>query len=161
MAVYFQKIRNDQFSAAVPFVVKESVRMRQFIGLLLLFIAFMMRGSSLLAAIAIGAIGLATVLASRKHRTVMTISKDGFFYHGNLVTNWDNFVSATFIDQAPGLSTSSLGISDQFFISIRYYKKAGGLCYERKIALTNMQDKAEEEIMAAIRFFYNSHVSNR
>lgn len=155
MAVYFQKISHDQFHAEEGFVVRESKRMRLFIGLIALAIAALMTRSSIPLAILISIFGFASLLASRKNRVVMTINKEGFYYYGCLVTNWKNFVSASFIDQPPQLSKSSLGISDQFYIAVRYRKESDATCYERKIALTNTQDKAEEEIMAAIRFYYN------
>ena len=97
---------------------------------------------------------MASIIASRKNRIVITVNKEGIFYYETLVTNWNNFVSAKFIDQAPQLSKSSLGFSDQFFIALRYRKTADAALYERKIPLTNTQDKSEEEIMAAIRFYY-------
>lgn len=160
MAVYFQKISQDQFHAEEGFVVRESKKMRLFIGLVALAIAALMIRSSIPLAVLIAVFGVASLLASRKNRIVMTINKYGFYYYGSLVTNWKNFVSARFIDQAPQLSKSSLGISDQFYIAIRYRKEADATCYERKIALTNTQDKAEEEIMAAIRFYYNKSQNN-
>jgi uncharacterized membrane protein len=129
--------------------------MRVFIGLVALAIAAFMTRSSIPLAVLIFIFGVASLLASRKNRIIMTINRDGFFYYGSLITNWTNFVSARFIDQAPQLSKSSLGIADQFYLAIRYHKEADDTCYERKIALTNTQDKAEEEIMAAIRFYYS------
>jgi hypothetical protein len=84
----------------------------------------------------------------------MTINPSGFYYYGKLITNWKNFVSAQFVDNVPALSGSSSGISDQFFLIMRYYKEGQPACFERKFRLTNTQDKAEEEILAAIKFYY-------
>jgi hypothetical protein len=130
--------------------------MRLFIGLIALAIGVVMFRSFVPLAVLISVFGVASLLASRKNKVVMTINRDGFFYYGSLVTNWTNFVSARFVDEVPQLSKSSLGISDQFYLAVRYRKEAGGACFERKIALTNTQDKAEEEIMAAIRFYYEN-----
>ncbi|MDQ3278858.1 MAG: hypothetical protein M3Q06_11065 [Bacteroidota bacterium] len=157
MAVYFQKVAEDQFHEDASFVVKESKKMRLFIGLLTLGIAILMSRSSIWLAIPIAAFSVASLLASRKNRVIMIINKEGFFYYGKLLTDWTNFVSARFIDQVPQLSKSSLGISDQFYIAIRYHKDHDSNCYESKIALTNTQDKAEEEILAAIRFYYKKY----
>jgi hypothetical protein len=154
VAVYFQKISDNQFNQEESFLVKESKRMRLFIGLISLAIACVMVKSSIILAAVAAAFGIGSLLASRKNQVVMEINKDGFFYYGRLITGWNHFVSASFIDQAPQLSTNSLGISDQFFIAVRYRKENSQDCFERKIPLTNMQDKSEEEIMAAIRFYY-------
>jgi hypothetical protein len=155
VAVYFQKVRDDQFNAETGFVVKESKNMRLFIGLIALGIAVIMAKSSILIAAVIAVFAIATLLASRRNKTVMTINKEGFFYEGNLITSWRHFVSAKFLDQTPQLSKSSLGVSDQFYLAVRYRKEGDKACYEQKIPLTNLQDKSEEEIMAAVRFFYN------
>jgi hypothetical protein len=155
MAVYFQKIPDNQFNAATSFEVKESRKMRLIIGIVALALAaFMVQSSPFLSGV-VAIFGAGSIFASTKERTVMTVNKDGFFYYGSLITNWNNFVSARFIDQMPEISSTSLGISDQFFLAVRYYKENEPGCFERKFALTNTQDKSEEEIMAAIRFYYN------
>jgi hypothetical protein len=154
MSVYFQKIKDDKFNADASFVVKESRNMRIFIAMLALGLAAIMAWSAMWLAVVPAVFGVYSMLASRKQPTVMMIDKRGFFYYGSLVTNWKNFVSAQFMDQTPQLSSRSLGLSDQFSIALRYRKEGDPVCYERKIALTNMQDKSEEEILAAIRFYY-------
>lgn len=151
---FFQKISEKQFDADACFVVKESTSMRLFIGLLLLTIASFMFKGSLPMAILIGIIGIGSLVASTKNQTIMEINRTGFYYYGNLVTNWNNFVSAEFVDEMPVLSGSSTGLSDKFSINLTYYKDGNPNCYARKIPLTNTQDKSEEEIMAAIRFYY-------
>ena len=155
MATYFQKISSDRFDADAGFVVRESKHMRLFIGAVALVIAAIMSRSSLPLAIVIALFGLASLYASRRNRVVISVNKEGLFYDDSLVTSWDYFISARFVDEMPQLSKSSLGISDQFFIVVRYRKKDDHRSFERRIALTNTQDKSEEEIMAAIRFYYN------
>lgn len=155
MSVYFQKIKAEKFDTDAGFVVKESKSMRLFIGVLALAIAGIMSRSSVPLAVVIAAFGCASLFASTKTKVIMMISKAGFFYYGKCITDWTHFESAKFIDEMPQLSKSSLGISDQFFLAIRYRKEGDENCYERKIALTNTQDKSEEEIMAAISYFYS------
>ncbi|HEU4901460.1 MAG TPA: hypothetical protein VFT06_01680 [Flavisolibacter sp.] len=129
--------------------------MRLIIGIVALALAaFMVQNSPFMSAV-VAMFGVASIVISTKERIVMTVNRDGFFYYGDLITNWTNFVSARFMDQTPQVSSTSLGISDQFFLAIRYYKENEPGCFERKFALTNTQDKSEEEIMAAIRFYYN------
>lgn len=129
--------------------------MRLIIGIVALaFAVFMAQSSPFLSAI-VAIFGITSIVISTRERIIMTVNKDGFFYYGSLITNWNNFVSARFIDQTPQVSSTSLGISDQYFLSVRYRKDNEPGCFERKFALTNTQDKAEEEILAAIRFYYN------
>jgi hypothetical protein len=161
VSVYFQKITEDKFSPDSSFQVKESKKMRLFIGIIALGIAVVMVQGSVFMAVVAATFGVVSLIYSRRNQTIMEINKDGFFYYGRLVTNWNNFVSARFIDQAPQLSSNSLGISDQFFIAIRYRKVDSSNCFEQKIALTNTQDKSEEEILAAIRFYYKNSAANR
>src|ERR1043165_5321610 len=146
MSGYFQKIAEDQFNADASFVVKESKKMHLFIGAFLLLISILAIKSSVYIAMIPAIFAVVSLRRARKNQVVMTINKNGFFYYGSLITNWNNFVSARFIDEAPSLSINSFGISDKFFLSIRYYKD-DGRCYDRKIALTNTQDKSEEEIV--------------
>ncbi len=135
--------------------------MRLFIGFIALGIAAVMFKSAVLPAALIAVFAIATLVASRKDKIIMTINKEGFYYEGSLVTGWKHFVSAQFVDQTPQLSKSSLGVSDQFHLAIRYRKEANGACFERKIPLTNLQDKSEEEILAAVRFFYKKSLAHQ
>jgi hypothetical protein len=113
---------------------------------------FLIKGSLVIAG-ATALIGIASLVASRKSQTIMTINKNGFFYYGSLLTNWSNFVSAEFLDEMPTLSSTSSGLSDKFSLYIKYYRDDKPGCFGRKIPLTNTQDKSEEEIIAAIRFY--------
>lgn len=150
---YFQKIPDKHFDADASFLVKESRTMRLVIGMVVLVLAvFIIRGSVIAGSILL-VVGIATIIISRKTQVIMTINKNGFFYYGNLITNWKNFVSAQFLDEAPTLTASTTGFSDQFFLALRYYKDNHEGCFERKFPLTNTQDKSEEEILAAIRFY--------
>ncbi|HVF96410.1 MAG TPA: hypothetical protein VM871_03770 [Flavisolibacter sp.] len=86
-----------------------------------------------------------------KKSTIIKINRQGFFYYGKHITNWDNFVDARLAQDEIVIS-----IQDNFVLFVRYKKNEGGI-YQRKFPLTNTQDKAEEEIIAAIRFFRNAH----
>lgn len=45
----------------------------------------------------------------------MVINKNGFYYYGELVTDWDHFINVEFIDEVllPGMYSS--GTSDKFY----------------------------------------------
>lgn len=152
MPVYFQHIPEDRFKIEEEFLVKESKGLRIFFGILLLLFGAYMFNESIIVAVIAGTLSLAAFYMASRNVVIMRISKDGFYYHNRLVTSWSKFVSAKFVDEAPTLTSSSLGLSDRFAVVIRYYKE-DGKCYERKIPLTNTQNKSEEEVMAAIRFY--------
>lgn len=135
--------------------------MHFFIGIIFLLISAVMAKSSVIVAVVIALLGVFSFIKSRKDKTVFVVNNEGFYYYDNLITNWNNFVSARFLDEVPALAKDSAGISDKFFISLRYYKDDQKGCFERKFALTNTQDKSEEEILAAIRFYYQNWKVNQ
>lgn len=61
------------------------------------------------------------------------------------------------MDEIPVLTSGSAGLSDKFSLYIQYYKNDQPGCFGRKIPLTNTPDKPEEEIMAAVRFYYRNN----
>lgn len=153
---FFQPISEKQFQADADFEVKESKQMRLIIGGFFFLLSLFMLKDFLWIGLIVCAIGIGTLIVSRRNETVMTINREGFFYYGRLLTNWKNFVSAEFLDELPVQASGSAGLSDQFFLSIRYYKDNKPGCFALKIPLTNTQDKSEEEILAAIRFYYRN-----
>lgn len=87
-------------------------------------------------------------------KQIMVINKYGFFYQGKLLTNWQNFITARY-DQEEKTWT----IQDNFVLFIEYFKPGFPKSFISKIPLTNTQDKSEEEIIAAIRFFVTNYKS--
>jgi hypothetical protein len=79
----------------------------------------------------------------------MKINKSGIYYAGQLVTSWSLYYDAVVQDD------SDVGsFKDNFVLNLRYYSANYSLLYTRSIPLTNTQDKSEEEIIEAIRFYY-------
>ncbi|MBB1286948.1 hypothetical protein HRH25_21375 [Flavisolibacter sp. BT320] len=153
---FFQSISEDRFLAEEDFIVRESKKMRLIIGLFLLGFAVMMLQDYVWMAIVAAIPGIASVVASTRDQVIMKINKTGFYYYGKLLTDWNNFVSAEFMDEMPVLTSGSAGLSDKFSLYIKYYKTDQPGCFGRKIPLTNTQDKSEEEIIAAVRFYYRN-----
>jgi hypothetical protein len=85
--------------------------------------------------------------AFSKRKEIFKINKQGFYYYGELITNWNNFIDAVVTQDKVVLT-----IQDNFVLFIRY-KNDEGRHFRGKFPLTNMQDKADTEIIAAIRFF--------
>jgi hypothetical protein len=154
MAVYFQKISDDQFNASSDFVAKESKGVNLVIGIFFLILAFAFVFISWYGWLMVISV-LAIVARGFRNKRIMVINKNGFYYYGELLTDWDHFISEEFIDDGPSLSWSPP--KDQFYVLIKYYKEGQSGYYGRKVSFTNSQDKSEEEIIAAIKFYYNNH----
>jgi hypothetical protein len=86
--------------------------------------------------------------ALSKHRDI-TINKNGIYINNRLLTNWNNFIEAKIIQREIILS-----IQDNFTLFITYQE--GSRVFRDKIPLRNTQNKAEEEIIEAIRFYKGS-----
>jgi len=99
---------------------------------------------------------IGALVRTSKNIVIMKINKTGFYYYGQLITDWDHFISEEFIDDVPLPSTTSTGIQDRFYLFIKYYKDGKPGYYGRKIRLTDTQDKSEEEIIAAVKFYYKN-----
>jgi hypothetical protein len=153
---FFQTISEDKFQADADFVVKESKQMRRLIGGFFFVLSLFMLKDFLWMGLIVGSIGIGALIVSMRNETVMVINRNGFFYYGQLLTNWTNFVSAEFLDELPVQMSGSAGLSDQFFLYLKYYKDDKPGCFALKIPLTNTQDKSEEEVLAAIRFYYRN-----
>jgi hypothetical protein len=89
--------------------------------------------------------------ALKKRTAIFKINRDGFYYHDELVTSWKYFIDAV-VEQDSKL----LSIRDNFVLYIKYGNPEGKL-FRSRFPLTNSQDKAEEEIIEAIRYFSSIH----
>ena len=155
MPVFFQKISDDQFNFDADFLVKESKTMNSIVGIFFLILSFVAFFNSVLLGGLALLIAIGALVRSSKDITVMKINKTGFYYHGELITDWDHFISEQFIDELPLPSSTSSGMRDRFFLMIKYYKDGKPGYFGRKICLTDSQDKSEEEIIAAVKFYSN------
>jgi len=79
-----------------------------------------------------------------KNPTVMIINKNGFYYLGQLITNWENFIDVQFIDDMPqpGIYYK---VADRFAMMIRITKVVRTDIMEERSALqipkTNLKKK--------------------
>jgi energy-coupling factor transporter transmembrane protein EcfT len=156
MAAFLQKIPDDRFNSESDFVVKESKTMNAIVGIFFLIFSFAGFSVSLVFGSITLFIAIGAFVRSTKDETIIKINKKGFYYYGELVTDWDHFISDEFIDEVPLPSGSNPGVNDQFFVMIKYYKDGLPGYYGRKIRFTDSQDKSEDEIMAAIKFYYTN-----
>ena len=89
-------------------------------------------------------------LRARSQRVFIRINQDGIFVHNRLLTNWQSFHSATYTQKEVVRS-----IQDNFVLLVRYHTHSG--LYTGEVPLGNTQDKSEEEVIAAIRYFYDRY----
>jgi hypothetical protein len=86
-----------------------------------------------------------------RNTTIIRINKTGFYYSGRLLADWHHFYGAAVRDK-----TEVGRYRDNFVLEFRYYSPDYTKVYTESFPLTNTQDKAEEEIIAAINFYYNA-----
>jgi hypothetical protein len=85
------------------------------------------------------------------NKICIVIDRKGIYHFNELITTWENFIDAR-IDQ----DQKVLSIQDNFVLFVRY-RHDGNKIFQNKIPLRNTQNKAEEEVIEAIRFFYGLH----
>ncbi|UAY51730.1 hypothetical protein [Ferruginibacter albus] len=83
-----------------------------------------------------------------QNKTSFAINKTGIYFYKNFVTDWQHFKTA-YVTQKE--ITGS--VSDNFILVVEYYKDGESGFFKRTFPLSATQDKADEEIMAAINFF--------
>jgi hypothetical protein len=85
---------------------------------------------------------------AKNKRIYIRINKTGIYQDEKLITGWSNLLNV-YVDQKEVV----LSISDNFILVVEYRKDGFKQGFRRKIPLTNTQNKSEEEIMEAVRFF--------
>lgn len=85
------------------------------------------------------------------------VNKTGIYYQEQLVTEWSNFINA-FIDQRE--KKRFFNILDNFQLVVEYRKENPVQGFRKKIPLTNTQNKSEEEVLAAVKFFWDEYRAN-
>lgn len=162
MPIYFQKISDKNFDPDGDFFVKDSKGCNITAGVAF-FIAFALivsidqfniKNPSIYQLLYFSIIpGVYLVKRGLTNRTIITVNRKGFYYFEELVTNWDNFIDAA-IRQDEENRSYPYDLSDRFMLFVRYGKFGHENYFGRKFLLTAVMDKSEEEIMAAIKFYY-------
>ena len=139
------------------FIVRESVAVNLAAGLFLVLV-FMISmavadfgwGHFLQGAVLLLLPGAFYLARAKRKAIIMRINKTGLYYSGRLFTSWTNFLGAR-VTQEEIVGS----IQDNFILIVRHYNEHSTEC-SVKIPLNNTQDKAEEEIIEAINFYYSS-----
>jgi hypothetical protein len=88
-------------------------------------------------------------IKGRSKRIYIRINKNGIYQDEEFVTGWSCFLNA-YISQKEVV----LSIKDNFILVVEYVKQGQDNGFRRKIPLTNTQDKSEEDVLEAIKFFW-------
>jgi len=162
MPIYFQKISGSNFDPDGNFYVKDSKGCNLTMGysLLAVFLLTIYIDRFNLHQPSVYQIFYLSIFASvylirrgMVNKIIMTINRQGFYYFGELITNWDNFIDAV-VKQDDENRTAPYDLSDRFVLFLRYGKIGHSGYFGRKFLMTAVMDKSEEEIMAAIKFYY-------
>jgi len=90
------------------------------------------------------------IARAKRNPIIIKINKSGFYYIGKKITDWEHFYSAALSQDDKQVGS----IEDRFILVLKYYSLDNRGMYKMTIPLTNTQDKAEEEIISAIDFYY-------
>lgn len=86
----------------------------------------------------------------------LRINRKGIYEGNRLITGWESLVKATITQKTEGKWKS---VQDNFQLVIDFYVGGGVKPFRHVIPLTNTQNKSEEEVMAAIRYFVGLHAA--
>ena len=98
---------------------------------------------------------LPAILFFRKAKTrriYIRINKTGIYQDEKLVTGWSTLLNAHITQKEKVFS-----IQDNFMLVVEYLKDGIEKGFRRKIPLTNTQNKSEEEILEAVKFFWKEY----
>ena len=87
----------------------------------------------------------------RKGTIYIRINAKGIYENERLVTQWSGLLNAT-LTQEEKKGIYDLG--DKFILLLQYSKPGEAKPLIRKIRLTNTQNKSEEEVLAAVKWFW-------
>ncbi|HQU57029.1 MAG TPA: hypothetical protein PLG88_06345 [Chitinophagaceae bacterium] len=93
---------------------------------------------------------------AKQNTVYIRINKTGIYERENLVTTWPYFLNA-YINQ----KKKTISIQDNFVLVIEHLKPNNTSGFRKKIALTNTQNKSEEDIMTAIIYFWKIYKAKK
>jgi hypothetical protein len=88
----------------------------------------------------------------RSNKVYIRINKMGIYQDEQLVTGWPHLLNA-YISQQEKV----FNIQDNFILVVEYMKDNADKGFRRKIPLTNTQNKSEEEVLEAVKFFWKEY----
>ncbi len=88
---------------------------------------------------------------ARSKRVFIRVNKTGIYQDEKLVTGWPELLNV-YIDEKERKGLFS--IQDHFRLVVEFRKGDSRQGIRRKIPLTNTQNKSEEEVLEAVKFFW-------
>lgn len=86
---------------------------------------------------------------ARSKRVYIRINRKGIYQDERLVTDWPHFHNASI-----GQQEKVVSIQDNFLLLIEFFREDSAKGFRRKIPLTNTQNQSEEDVLAAIHYFW-------
>ncbi len=89
------------------------------------------------------------VIKGLSKKACITVNTNGIYHYKIHITNWENFISAK-VEQ----DNVPRSLKDNFVLAVKYYKTGIEGSFQRRLPLTFTQNKSEEEVAAAVKFYY-------
>lgn len=102
---------------------------------------------------------IAFIKRSAKRNELFKVNREGIFYKGVILTNWENFVNAYIIQEGYSVNNNSAGISDKFRIDVIFYNSSAKQNYKYALKLSSTADKSSYEIIQAMIYFSGKQLS--
>ncbi|MEJ7627102.1 MAG: hypothetical protein WKF35_09575 [Ferruginibacter sp.] len=139
------------------FIVRESVFFNLLLGLICLSIfigvIFTIKGQQRFTTLDyikfVALLFIPSIIVFRKatrRSLVFQIDKNGIYYIGVLITNWDRFIQAYVLEDNP-----EKGLDIRFSLYVEYYDLETNVPFKIKIPLSGTLDKSTEQIEFAIK----------
>lgn len=90
-------------------------------------------------------------------RVYIRVNKTGIYHDEQFVTGWPQLFKA-FVTQKE--KKGFFNILDNFILVVEYRKDGSAKGFRRQIPLTNTQNKSEEEVLEAVKFFWKEYKSD-
>src|SRR2546421_2257561 len=88
-------------------------------------------------------------IKAKNKRVYIRVNKKGIYQDEQFVTNWSNLLNAYFSQKEKAIT-----IQNNFILVLEYRKDGENKGFRRSIPLPNTQKKSEEEVLAAVKFFW-------
>ncbi len=93
----------------------------------------------------------------RSGKVYIRINSKGIYQDERLVTPWSGLLNAALTQEE---KKRMIEMGDKFILQLDYRKPGETKSFRRKIPLTNTQNKSEEEVLAAVKYFWASYNRN-
>lgn len=145
-----------EFSEDKPFEVKNSVGILLFMIIfgIILFVSSLSSNDGLPLVYKLYFVfpAVAGIIGLIFRQPLIIVDKNGIIASGRRITNWANFAAADFRER-PLVGR----YNDNFLLLVEYSKPNFPGYFVSTITLTNTENKSEEAVLAAIKFFYNNY----